>query len=267
MSNKLAKMSSLQRDNLLINSDFRSGIINQKGNLIYDGINGSKKYVIDMWYVLGNSTVTVKSNSILVKNNQTTSSLSFSQYHNLKKGIYTLTVNVLSITGKVTTMTTASIPNSGMELKKGLNIVKIDLDKYVLADSFGAEAVYFDIAVGANIEFEYIKLECGDCYTGMPAWNCSLELLKCQRYFQIYEGAFVGSLTSGTYFFGQQLRVMMKKDPLVKVRRLNSGNGTDISSKVKSMVCYKNLFDYIVLSSPHNEIQIRGSFELDAYDY
>lgn len=266
MSNKLAKMSSLQRPNLLINSDFRSGIINQKGKLIYDGINGSKKYVIDMWYVLGNSTVTVKSNSVLVKNNQTTSSLSFSQYHNLKKGIYTLTVNVLSITGKVTTMTTASIPNSGMELKKGLNSVEVDLDKYILANSFGSQAIYFDIAVGASIEIEYIKLEQGLCFTGMPVWDETLELLKCQRHYIVIKNLKIALRGHTNQVFTSTfiLPIRMKKSPTVTIEDTTNSYGvSNISGRADSnvlQISFKTLSDNMVDCRVNKVV-------LDAYDY
>ena len=44
------------QDNLLINSDFRSGIINQKGQTQYVHGSGSRTYGIDCWYVTGENS-------------------------------------------------------------------------------------------------------------------------------------------------------------------------------------------------------------------
>lgn len=260
MSNKLAKMSSLQRENLLINSDFRYGVINQKGLRNYE-MSG---YLIDLWRSINaNGKLVINSGSItLTTSNQYSAQFMQPVYYNMLNERVTIAVEVKNIVGTVY----LNLLGTNKALQKGLNVYTYNITQNIAVGN-GFQYFYFSMGSGSSVEIEFIKLEQGNIFTGMPVWNYTLELMKCYRYFQIYEGSFIQSLTSGTYFFGQQLRIMMSKDPSVKVRRLNSGNGSDISSKVKSIVCYKNLFDYIVLSSSHNEIQIRGSFELDAYDY
>ena len=54
-------------DNLLINSDFKSGIINQKGQTSYTWGFNQRLYTIDSWFVnYENSTVTVNTGYINV---------------------------------------------------------------------------------------------------------------------------------------------------------------------------------------------------------
>ena len=53
---QLAEMTDLMNPNLLTNSDFRSGIINQKGQTQYTHDNGSRTYGIDCWYVTGQNS-------------------------------------------------------------------------------------------------------------------------------------------------------------------------------------------------------------------
>ena len=51
-------------DNILFNSDFRYGVINQKGKTSYNSI--SRLYGADGWYVFTNSTLTVYGNYIKI---------------------------------------------------------------------------------------------------------------------------------------------------------------------------------------------------------
>ena len=51
--NDITSLITQPNDNLLINSDFRNGIINQRGKTQYIHGNGSRTYGIDCWYVNG----------------------------------------------------------------------------------------------------------------------------------------------------------------------------------------------------------------------
>ena len=61
----LAEVKDLCNPNLLLNADFNSGIINQRGQTTYTG--SGLKYTIDMWR-RGAGTLTVDTNSITFTN-------------------------------------------------------------------------------------------------------------------------------------------------------------------------------------------------------
>lgn len=60
MKIRLPNWKNLCNDNLLTNSDFKSGIINQQGKSSYNTLN---KYTIDMWKLV-RGTLTVGSGFI-----------------------------------------------------------------------------------------------------------------------------------------------------------------------------------------------------------
>ena len=85
-------------DNLLTNSDFKSGIINQKGQTSY-GYVDKPLLTIDMWITYG-VNIAIDATSIRVINRQT-NARTLRQYINGDSGVYTVYVNVKTISGNV----------------------------------------------------------------------------------------------------------------------------------------------------------------------
>lgn len=201
---KFPKMSSLQRSNLLINSDFKSGIINQKGQSSYNTIY---QYGIDMWYMISNGTLKLNSNSITVS-----SDLKFFFDKQLPNDNYTFTVSVSGTIYKYTFV--------------GFNGTSKTTNLNVKGKTLGVEMISNYIVLymnGNTFDIEFIKLEKGSSYTGMPAWNETLELLKCCRYYI----SFFGNPISRIAFVGMNYALITYELPIkmAKVPKVKSGSG------------------------------------------
>lgn len=269
-------MSSLQRDNLLINSDFRSGIINQKGGN-YEGIT-TGKYTIDMWVLepKGRNTSLYSQNGRIAIYQDGTN-----QNFNILQFVYGLTLNQgyhLHFRYNDKDYDCNLIANSTSYNVVVDNNIEVLLSnkgdsKYTLAINFKNKQSNF---------IEYIKLEYGDYFTGMPAWNEANELLKCYRYFI----SFFGNPISRVMFAGlnyalitYELPIKMAKNPKVK-----SGSGVlwqndNTSSPKTTNITNAEIYDMIGNAIT---VKLNGDFgnntwrvafcnslgmEFDAYDY
>lgn len=167
MKLKLPNWGSLCNPNLLMNSDFRSGIINQKGQTNYTGI----LYGIDMWLGATASTKIIVNKgyiSLLGTMRQFISGIPF------KIGDkYTVCVNV-NETDNVWTF----------DYKEGVTqhafsnfTVEVNMDT-------SNDRILFQIISTSSINIYYIKMEKGSFFTGMPEWNKAEELIKCMYLFE-----------------------------------------------------------------------------------
>lgn len=180
------------KDNLLINSDFRSGVINQKGETSY-GYVDKALLTIDGWISYG-VNVGLDADSIRIINRQT-SDRTLRQYVDGEGGTYTVYVNVKSITGNVYVNFNQDI-SKNKKLVQGENVFQITLSSSETLSSFT-----FLLESSADIYIYQIKLEKGSYFTGMPEWNETVELLKCQKYQYILKSYKIqGSGTEGNQF-------------------------------------------------------------------
>lgn len=170
MKLKLPNWGSLCNPNLLMNCDYRSGIINQKGETSYAYVDKAL-LTIDGWISYG-VNVGLDADSIRIINRQT-SDRTLRQYVEGKSGTYTVYVNVKSITGNVYVNFNQDI-SKNKKLVKGKNIFQITLSSSENLSSFTLL-----LEANADIYIHCMKLEPGEHFTGMPAWNESIELLKC----------------------------------------------------------------------------------------
>lgn len=196
----------LAQDNLLTNSDFKSGIINQKGKTSYVVGTSSYIYTIDMWKTKG-MTVTVNANSVTIKNSSGSSQV-FQQIFTKPSDDYMAVVNVLSVTGN----TYIDINNvKSSKLIQGLNNFE-----------YTGEIGFFSIRVdnGATIQIEFMKLEKGSFFTGMPVWNEASELLKCKSKFRKIPQSFFGYGMSHYLFIITDTEDM---DKIPSVYQVNTG--------------------------------------------
>lgn len=177
----LAEVKDLCNPNLLLNADFNSGIINQRGQTTYTG--SGLKYTIDMWRRRA-GTLTVGTNSI-----------TFTNSGSIAIGLE----QVIDIDAPITIYIKANVKQGQARLSLFGSLEYGDDLLNGSADIVTGENVFhlnsgnvkiFQIIARANssIEIESVKVEQGNYFTGMPTWNEALELLKCQRY--LY---FVGS--------------------------------------------------------------------------
>ena len=165
-------------ENLLINSDFKSGIINQKGQTIYTGNTSKLTYTIDMWYI-GKSTqskLTVNSGyitTIMPSNQGIGCWISASKFKNADS--VTIAVKLRNQNVKIfsnykfnsdlTLQTNVIMGCKQFNQTEGYN----DYNFYIV--NSGTTSVSLDI--------EFIKIEQGNYFTGMPVYNIEDEIIKC----------------------------------------------------------------------------------------
>lgn len=173
-------------DNLLTNSDFKSGIINQKGQTSY-GYVDKPLLTIDMWLSYG-VNVAIDVTNVRVVNRQT-SARTLRQYVNGDSGIYTVYVNVKTISGNVY-VNLNNDTSKNKKLVQGENIFQITV---LSTETLKSLALYLE--ANADVYIYSIKLEKGPRFTGMKPWNKGIEFAKCinkyrfelNNYYPIYE--------------------------------------------------------------------------------
>ena len=248
-------------DNLLTNSDYRYSVINQKGKLSYSASN-QMTYTIDMWRIY-NGTLSVVNgidyNGWKYSNN-TSTEYALEQLVNLQYDTYTLMVDLTDISGNCRIKLWGENDNlinekaavDGINILNGTGVIK---------------KVQLCLANGSFV-FKKAKLEEGQYYTGMPPWNGTVELIKCMRYFQLFDRApmYTTTLYNPTYFMVAGFFVPMHKKPSMKVTKiLNSNKETQAQSLVSYIVSNYGLVDFTISANIGQYGYV--SCEFDAYDY
>lgn len=204
-----------QKPNLLDNADFSSGIINQKGQTTYTITQqgGKFNYFIDRWKVWVETgrtfTCNVKDGYIEVK----------------IEGIDTgaMQQDVVLEDG-VQYIVTAKIDGEIRQLLfTGGETIKND---YIKASGSGTSG-YIAVIFGNTLrKIEWVKLEKGSIFTGMPIWKKQEELAKCKRYFRPLPTTFIG-YAWGTDGWGYQncpdIMDMAKTPTITLVKGSNDG--------------------------------------------
>ena len=173
-----AYTDQLAQDNLLFNSDWKKGIINQKGQKSYVG-SSSKVYAIDMWACINNVTkCDVLENKIKISNTSSSTQAYFGQQNKQKTDDYlTVAIFISSLSGTIEARlgyySNSSFKEKKYTLKNGLNVFTTD----EVTDEFSQ--LNFILNPNSNAYLEYAKVEKGKYFTNMAAWNEAIELLKC----------------------------------------------------------------------------------------
>lgn len=155
--------------NLLINPDFK---INQRGSTTY-----TTGYTVDRWRV---TSATLNATTKTLSNSNSAGGKFLQSLENKPTGTFTVTLNVASVTGTVNfSWKDGSTYKTGAVISKGLNT-------YTFTASSLTE-VGIDVASGASIQLDYMKLEEGSVATHFVEPNKAEELLKCQRYYEKLE--------------------------------------------------------------------------------
>ena len=204
--NDITSLITQPNDNLLINSDFRYGIINQKGQTQYIHGSGNRTYGVDNWYVTGQSSSMAINDGFLsvnLHNNGDFGCVVNIEKENEKYLTYTIMRNLheaKSVTFDASTMNIGQdyFFNIDEDIKLGIYFWDTDYRKawlYIKGDGI--------------ININFMKLEKGNQFTGMPAWNEAEELNKCIRKYI----SFIGQATMKSIYVGQRYAVLTYELP------------------------------------------------------
>lgn len=224
------------QDNLLINSDFRSGIINQQGETQYIHGNGSRTYGIDCWYVTGeNSSMAINDKflSLNLHNNGDFGCVLDIVKDNEKYLTFTIKRNLeeeQSVTFDVSTMNVAQDYFFDIDENTKLGIYFWDTDN---------KKAWLYIRRNGIFNIDYMKLERGQKFTGMPPWNYALEYLKCCRYLYVWHLPEIpshgyNSINNLSYFTGTAFPVPFSSAPTWTVKQLLMDQ-VDVSSDLNTI--------------------------------
>lgn len=193
LANYLGKKFS--NPNLLTNPDFK---INQRKASSY-----TSGYTVDRWRI-SNSTLNA---TTMTLSNSNSSSGTFLQYlEGSHTGTFTVTLNATSVAGTVKfSWKDGSTYKTGPTITKGINT-------YTFSASL-LTCVGIDIAKGASIQLDYMKLEQGSVSTSFIAPNYAEELVKCCRFYQSHQVMYTTYGVAGQHYY--------HKLPLVTVLRVN----------------------------------------------
>ncbi|MBS5371005.1 MAG: hypothetical protein KHY19_16240 [Coprobacillus cateniformis] len=213
MKLKLPNWGSLCNPNLLMNSDYRSGIINQKGITSLDKSDGSTELGIDGWILYG-INIAVGSNYVTFANrtNTTHTVQQPLDIKGLKAGDkVTFYASCFNITGNV------YIYMTGLDAQKK-KLVNGD-NEFTFTLTSALERFYIELAPNAVVSFNCKKLEIGEHFTGMSVWDEALELLKCQRKILLIPPNFngYGAGDGGALYLRYDNIINMDKNPSIDV--------------------------------------------------
>ena len=152
--------------NLLVNGDFK---INQRGKTSYDNSKSSIVYTVDRWRING-LTVTVNADgSVTVANTNAENARNFMQVFDdhLMDEVYTASCKVKSVSGQAR-MFYGSFGNNLVVGVNKFTFPKASMNMFII-----------QLAVGASVTLEWVKLEQGSVATPFVAPLPSDELIRC----------------------------------------------------------------------------------------
>lgn len=280
----LAEMGDLCNDNLLTNSDFKSGIINQKGQTTYDFSSQSNgEFTIDMWKITKMKLI-VKSaeGTIRIENSDTTShSISHKHFDKPLINTHTFYANVKNVSEGCYMWFYNR--ETGGTYEQSENLVSGD-NVWTWSPSQPGDIIQnFGILIpaGGYIELYQCKLEEGSYFTGMPPWNRASELEKCKERFLFVPTVFNGYVDeNGKIFIAcEDSRKLVKEPSLIIdantqiVLYYDDGNGTYLLENIKEGR-YATKDGYICLGTltSYKNWRISGYYKsgkifLNSYEY
>ena len=188
--NGLASEAYIQpQDDMLINSNWQYGYVNQKGQTRYN----TDGHCLDNWRVY-NTDVIINSGSINIKSKAQDGYKHFSQKteHTLKAGnVYTITMLAKINSAENAFFRPSTKQLSGITGTSGLKLTagsKFELYSCTFIPTEDVESGTLDFIAGNGASHNYdidlaaVKLEPGPRFTGWPAWDYGTELARCQRY-------------------------------------------------------------------------------------
>ena len=181
--------------NLLINPNFS---INQRKASSY-----TSGYTVDRWKI---SSATLNTTTKTLSNSNSASGAFLQSLENKPTGKFTVTLNVASVTGTVKfSWMDGSAYKTGVAISKGLNTYTFTASSLTW--------VGIDIASGASIQLDYMKLERGTVATSFIEPDLAEEFVKCCRFFQSLQVFYTTYGISDQHYY--------HKLPLVTALRVN----------------------------------------------
>lgn len=245
--------------NILVNSDFVSGLVNQKGLLSYE-VGNKLEYTIDMWRSYNVKVEIIRPEGGITITNNDTVAHGFRQQMNIINRTATLMIEVGEVSGRVT-------KNGTKVLKQGINIFKMD--------NMQDDNISIILNGGTKINLKRIKLELGNYYTGMQYWDRTIEELKCRKRLIIKTVSIMAyQITSNKAYF------MLDYEPMEKTPTCSLSNAI-IRNKAGSNLTMTDSIEVNSVSdrrailianfntniSSETMLRLSANVTLDAYDY
>ena len=218
-----AYTDQLAQDNLLINSDWISGLIDQKGFSSMGSIMNETGFPIDMWAIT-KMKLTSYDGYLKIENTDDTSHSFVQKFYEPFNGKYTFYANVKQASNGAYIWCYTDKDSANYERGENLNIGDNTW-------TFDGNIYCYGISIPAHgtVELYQCKLEDGSYFTGMPSWNKEEELKKCLSYFEIkyilglaMAGTFeqFHSRTSTSYFYVTSTWTEKIKTPSIEVKTI-----------------------------------------------
>lgn len=250
MKLKLPNWGSLCNDNLLINSDYKSGIINQLKKSSYTANNDdTRSYGVDLNYLLYMASMSVNDGYLTVTlpnanseygwitNNYVKSIENICIALKLKNDPKIYTVVFENVKGTIASQGTKATKDIYANITVNIGNYNDRLSVYFMKKSTLSEQL--------NIEF--VKCEFGKYFTGMPLWTKQIELQKILPYFEVMR--FVSWSTFSTaYVITTNNNTSFVVQPSVKK---NSPPSTIINGQIK-ILFYNTWYDCTNIYSDQN---------------
>lgn len=210
LANYLGKKFS--NPNLLINPKFE---INQRGSTTY-----TTGYTVDRWKVIG-ATLNAKTKTL--SNPNSVGGTFLQSLENEPTGTFTVTLNVASVTGTVKfSWKDGSTYKTGAVISKGLNTYTFTASSLTW--------VGIDVASGASIQLDYMKLEQSSVATHFVTPNKAEELAKCQYYTVVFEPwRTILNANTDSSVINIDTRCKMRTKPTVSYITLKSGTANQFN--------------------------------------
>ncbi|MCH5207662.1 MAG: hypothetical protein J1F04_02160 [Oscillospiraceae bacterium] len=168
-ANASSAVTAVSGENLLINSDFS---INQRGQTEYTG----RTYTVDHWFKNRAGTVTVDDGKIKLDSEAVIRQL-INKSESFDNQLMTISMKVNGV-----------VRSSSFVFEKDNSSFIMYLDSEIRASRYINECGSWIVLTTfvENVEIEWIKLELGNTATPYSPPEPATELMKCQRYYQIY---------------------------------------------------------------------------------
>ena len=198
--------------NLLINPDFK---INQRGSTTY-----TTGYTVDRWRI---TSATLNATTKTLSNSNSASGTFLQSLENEPTGTFTVTLNVASVTGTVKfSWKDGSTYKTGVTISKGLNTYTFTASSLTW--------VGIDIASGASVQLNYMKLEESSVATPFIKPNKAEELAKCQYYTVVFEPwRTILNANTDSSVINIDTRCKMRTKPTISYITLKSGTANQFN--------------------------------------
>lgn len=198
--------------NLLINPDFK---INQRGSTTY-----TTGYTVDRWRI---TNATLNATTKTLSNSNSASGTFLQSLENKPTGTITVTLNVASVTGTVKfSWKDGSTYKTGVTISKGLNTYTFTASSLTW--------VGIDIASGASVQLNYMKLEESSVATPFIKPNKAEELAKCQYYTVVFEPwRTILNANTDSSVINIDTRCKMRTKPTISYITLKSGTANQFN--------------------------------------